>query len=163
MGKARTLVLTVVAMVVLGTLTAGFATAQGDRVSGQRAGNVIHVVPGTGGGLQFFDFNNDGLTLGDRLASFGPLLNGDQTKKVGNAYLDCWVGDDALLDGSPYVCTHTLHFKDGNITTQGLDPHGVSDVFFSITGGTGAYEGATGQAEYIDSDTQTDIYLYLNG
>ena len=81
---------------------------------------------------------------------------------MGTSYLDCWVGASVLQEGSPYVCDYVLKFKDGNITTQGLDPHGVSDVFFSLTGGTGAYEGATGQAEYIDSETQTDIIITLD-
>jgi hypothetical protein len=61
----------------------------------------------------------------------------------------------------PYVCTYVLRFHDGSITMQGLDPHGPSDVLFAITGGTGAYAGATGQARYVDSDTQTDIYIDL--
>jgi hypothetical protein len=34
-------------------------------------------------------------------------------------------------------------------------------VLFAITGGTGAYAGATGQARYVDSETQTDIYIDL--
>ena len=123
---------------------------------------TIHVVAGGGGGgLKLLDFDNDGLTLGDRLAAFGPLLNEDQTKRVGTQYLDCWVGDEVLLDGSPYVCTSVLKFKAGSITIEGLDPHGPSDVLFAITGGTGAYAGATGQARYVDSETQTDIYIDL--
>jgi hypothetical protein len=163
MGKARRLVILVAAVVVLATLTVGFALAQGRRPLAPRSAGSIHVVNGAGGSLQFFDFANDGLTLGDRLAAFGPLLNADQTKRVGTGYLDCWVGDDTLDQGSPYVCTNILRFKDGStITTQGLDPHGVSDVFFAVTGGTGAYEDATGQAEYIDSESQTDIYIYLD-
>lgn len=47
-------------------------------------------------------------------------------------------------------------------TTEGLDPHGLSDVFFSITGGTGAFKDIEGQAEYIDTASQTDIIIRLD-
>ena len=148
------------ALAVSATTMVGLAVAQTG--SAARPNGRIHVVAGGGGGgLKFLDFDNDGLTLGDRLAGFGPLLNEDQTKRVGTQYLDCWVGDEFLLEGSPYVCTSVLKFKAGSITTQGLDPHGLSDVLFAITGGTGAYAGATGQARYVDSETQTDIYIDL--
>jgi hypothetical protein len=152
----------VVAAVVAVSVTTmvGLAVAQtGDAA---RPNGTIHVVAGgSGGGLKFLDFDNDGLTLGDRLVVFGPLLNEDQTKRVGTQYFDCWVGDEVLLEGSPYVCTYVLNLRAGSITTQGLDPHGLSDVLFAITGGTGAYAGATGQARYVDSETQTDIYIDL--
>jgi hypothetical protein len=88
-------------------------------------------------------------------------VNEDQTERVGTAYLDCWVGAATLQIGRPYVCTHVLKLQDGSITTQGIDPRGRSDVLFAITGGTGAYAGATGQAEYVDSETQTDIFIDL--
>jgi hypothetical protein len=161
MRTVRRFLMVAVAGAVLATLTVGFALAQG-RHAARLEPRVIDVVRGSGGGLEFFDFAHDGLTLGDRLAVVGPLLDADTGRRVGTSYLDCWVGDRVLLDQSPYVCTSVLKFKDGIITTHGLDPHGVSDVFFSVTGGTGAYEGATGQAEYIDSETQTEIIITLD-
>jgi hypothetical protein len=162
MGKGRTLLVVVVGSVTLVTLTFGIATAQSDRSAGRGSGDVIHVVKGPAALLKFNDFDGDGLTLGDRLAGVAPVLNEDQTKRVGTSYLDCWVGDKELLDQSPYVCTDVLKLKGGNITTQGLDPHGDSDVFFAVTGGTGVYDGATGQAEYIDSGDQTDVIITLD-
>ena len=145
---------------VSATTMVGLALAQTGNAA--RPNGTIHVVVGgSGGGLKILDFDKDGLTLGDRLVVFGPLLNEDQTKRVGTQYLDCWVGDEVLLERSPYVCTSVLRFREGSITTQGLDPHGPSDVLFSITGGTRAYVGATGQARYVDSETQTDIYIDL--
>jgi hypothetical protein len=145
---------------VLATTMVGLAVAQTGNAA--RPNGTIHVVvPSTGGHGQFFDFAGDGLTLGDRLAAVSPLVNEDQTEKVGKAYLDCWVGAPTLEIGRPYVCTHVLRLKHGSIMTQGLDPHGPSDVFFAITAGTGTYAGATGQAQYVDSETQTDIYIDL--
>jgi hypothetical protein len=162
MGRGRTLLMVVVGSVILASLTIGFAVAQPDRTASRGSGEVIHVVKGPGGLVKFNDFDGDGLTFGDRLSVGGPLLNQHQSKRVGTSYMDCWLGDKALLDQSPYVCTDVLKFGGGNITTHGLDPHGESDVFFAVTGGTGAYEGATGQAEYIDSGDQTDVIITLD-
>jgi hypothetical protein len=131
------------------------------QTGGGAAGTIHVVLPSTGGHGQFFDFANDGLTLGDRLVVVTPMVNEDQTERVGTVYFDCWLGAATLQDGKPYVCTYVLKFHDGSITMQGLDPHGPSDVLFAITGGTGAYVGATGQAQHVDSETQTDIYIDL--
>jgi hypothetical protein len=158
----RKRVLMVVAIVAVSATTmAGLAMAQTGNAT--RPNGTIHVVTGSSGGTdQFLDFAGNGLTLGDRLAVVYPILNEDQTERVAKGYLDCWVGAPKLLDNSPYVCTNILKFHDGIIITQGLDPHGLSDVLFAITGGTGAYVGATGQARYVDSETQTDIYIELD-
>ncbi len=161
MGKRLLILVAVVS--ALAAVTARFALAQGGHPARAGSGGVIHVVLGPGAHIQFFDFEHDGLTLGDRVAVVEPLLNEAQTRRVGTAYADCWVGDRVLLEESRYVCTYVLKFKRGNITTQGLDPHGPSDVFFAITGGTGDFVGATGQAEFIDSASQTDIIISLEG
>jgi hypothetical protein len=159
MKRKRVLVVAAV-LAVSATMMVGLAVAQTGNAAPPK-GTIHVVVPSTGGHSQLFDFAGDGLTLGDRLAAVGPLMNEDQTERVGTGYLDCWVGAGTLQTGSPYVCTHVLRFHDGSITTQGLDPHGLSDVLFAITGGTRAYAGATGQAQYVDSETQTDIYIDL--
>jgi hypothetical protein len=162
MPKARSLSIVIVTAIALALLTVGFALAQGTRWPAQAAGGEeIHLVLPAGGHAKFFDFNHNGLTFGDRLAIKGPILNEDRSQ-VGTYFLDCWIGSAILEDGSPYVCAHVLSLRGGTITTQGLDPHGLSDVFFAVTGGTGAYEGASGQAEYVDTDTQTDIIIELD-
>ncbi len=159
MMRKRMLVVAAVSAVSVITMV-GLAAAQ--TANAARPNGTIHlVIPPTGGHGQFFDFAGDGLTLGDRLAAISPIMNEDQTERVGTSYLDCWVGSARLQNARPYVCTYVLDFHGGSITTHGLDPHGPSDVFFAITGGTGTYAGATGQAEYVDSDTQTDIYINL--
>jgi hypothetical protein len=160
MGKRIVVVASIVT--ALAATTVGFALAQTGQGSTRPSGEVIHVVIlADEGHVQLFDFNQDGLTLGDRLAAVGPLRNEDLSQRVGTYYLDCYVGSVSLKEGSPYVCTEVLKLRGGNITTQGLDPHGTSDVFFAVTGGSGTYEEAAGQAEYIDT-TQTDIIIHLD-
>ena len=150
----------VAVLAVSATTMVGLAVAQTGNAA--RSNETIHVVvPSIGGHNELLDFAGDGMTLGDRLAGVGPMMNEDQTERVGTAYLDCWVGPARLQNGRPYVCTSVLRFQHGSITTQGLDPHGLSDVLFAITGGIGAYAGATGQAQYVDSETQTDIFIDL--
>jgi hypothetical protein len=153
--------LIVAALLVVAVAVAGVGVALASPSNGKPVTpGPIHVVLGPEAHIQFFDFANNGLTLGDRLASVGPMFDATQTKHMGTAYADCWVGGKVLADETPYVCDYVLDFGKGEIMTHGLDPHGASDVFFAITGGTGVFEGASGQAEYIDTDV-TDVYINL--
>lgn len=149
------------AMVVVAVAVAGVGVALASPSNEKSAlPGPIHVVIGPNTHVQFLDFANDGLGLGDRLEAVGPMFDATQTKHMGTSYADCWVGGQRLLEGTPYVCNYVLDFGKGAIMTHGLDPHGASDVFFAVTGGTGVFEGATGQAEYIDTDV-TDIFINL--
>jgi hypothetical protein len=159
MRRRLLIVVLLAAALTVGML--GLARAQSGRAA-HPSRDLIHVVlPATGAHIQFFDFDHDGLGFGDRLAAVSPILDQSQTRRLGTSYLDCWIGNPNLVDGSIYDCTYVLKFADGEITTQGLDPQGPSDVLFSVTGGTGAYRGVTGQAEYIDT-TVTDIIIDLD-
>lgn len=142
-------------------VTVGIAAAQSARGAAGSAQQTIHVVVGPGPS-EFFDFGQDGFGLGDRLAAVSQLLD-EHGHRVGTSYLDCWVASPRLMDQSPLDCTYVLKLRGGDITIQGIDPHGLSDVFFSVTGGTGQFAGASGQAEHIDSATRTDIIITLDG
>jgi hypothetical protein len=74
--------------------------------------------------------------------------------------MDCLIVS-GVLEGGTFNCTYVLKLKEGDITTHGIDPEGPSDVFFSVTGGTRAYRGASGQARHIDTDV-TDILIELD-
>jgi hypothetical protein len=159
MGKR----LVMVAALVMGlaATTVGLALAQGSNATARRSDGVIHVVFGPDAHTQFLDLNHDGLGFGDRLTSVGPLLDQTQAHRVGTAYSECVIVSRTLpLNGGVFDCTYVLKFADGDITTQGIDPHGSSDVMFSVTGGNGAYREATGEAEYIDTSV-TDIIIHL--
>lgn len=145
-----------------GAATLGVGLAQAGEGSAPGKTVVIHlVVPTTGPLVKFNDFDHNGLTLGDTLTVISPLFDKSQTRRMGTAYGECIVAGRRLLEGTPYDCTYVLRLKRGTITTHGLDPHGRSDVFFAITGGTGAYAEARGQAEYIDTSV-TDIIIKLH-
>lgn len=148
-------------VVVSGAATVGVGLAQAGEASTPTKTGVIHLVIPTTGQVKFNDFDHNGLTLGDTLTVVSPLFELSQSRRMGTAYGECIVAGRRLLEGTPYDCTYVLKLKRGTITTHGLDPHGVSDVFFAITGGTGAYAEATGQAEYIDTSV-TDIIIKLH-
>jgi hypothetical protein len=159
MGKRYAIMAVAMLVVAVAVASVGVALASPSSEKSVVPG-PIHVVIGPNTRAEFFDFANDGLSLGDRLAVVAPMFDASQTKRMGTSYADCWVGGRVLLDQTPYVCNYVLDFGKGEIMTHGLDPHGASDVFFAVTGGTGVFEGATGQAEYIDTAV-TDILINL--
>jgi hypothetical protein len=146
---------------VAGAATVGVGLAQADQASTLKKTVAIHLVIPTTGEVKFNDFDHNGLTLGDTLTVVSPLFDKSHSRRMGTAYGECTVAGRHLLEGTPYDCTYVLKLRRGTITTQGLDPHGRSDVFFAITGGTGAYAEARGQAEYIDTSV-TDIIIKLH-
>ena len=157
----RRLVMVALVVAALAATMVGIAMAQGTRGTVRRSGKTIHLVSGVGPGHEeFFDFNHDGLGFGDRLVAVGPLLNKSQTRRVGRLYLDCVIVS-RVQPGGAYDCTYVLKLEGGDIMTHGIDPQGSSDVFFAVTGGTGTYREASGQAHYIDTDV-TDIIIHLD-
>ena len=160
MTRRLVTLLTVAAAVA--AVTVGIAAAQSARGAAGSAQQDIHVVTGPGP-VEFLDFGQDGFGLGDRLAAVSQLLDEHGMHRVGTSYLDCWIASPRLQDQSPLDCTYVLKLRGSDITIQGIDPHGLSDVFFSVMGGTGQFVGASGQAELIDSATRTDIIITLHG
>jgi hypothetical protein len=157
MGK-RLLVL-LLSVGALAATTVGIALAQGR--GGTAESQVIHVVFGPRSEGQFLDFAGDGLRFGDRFVSRGPLFDPSRTTRVGTAHLDCLISSQVLAGGT-FNCTYVLKLDDGDIMTHGIDPQGPSRALFAVTGGTGSYRHATGQAEHIDTDV-SDIIIDLEG
>jgi hypothetical protein len=156
--RARTWsILAVVVAVAVGAAVA----AQAAGAKGASAKHSIHLVLSAEGHAQFLDFEHDGFGFGDRLATRGPIRDPDSGQRVGTAYGDCIVASTVLEPHGKYWCRYVLELPGGQLTTEGLDPHGISDVLFSITGGTAEYRGASGDARFVDSPDQTDIYIDL--
>jgi hypothetical protein len=154
--RVRTWATIGVAAVVLAMMAGVAARATPGSMAGD---GIIHLVVGGDGHATFFDLEHDGMGFGDRLVARSPLTR-EGGRRVGTAYLDCVIVSEVQLGGR-YWCRYVLDLRGGQITTEGLDPQGVSDTFFSVTGGTGQYVAAGGQAEFVDSQTQTDIYISL--
>ena len=147
--RARTAVPLVM---VVSTLLAG--------VIGMRAATgqtVLHLVlPADTQKAQFIDQNFDGLRLGDRAASRGPLTDAEGTE-VGVSYGDCVVHRRITDDVTGlWNCTYVLDLADGDLTLRGLDPRGPGVYEMAVLGGTGAYANASGDATFTDTTGETD-------
>jgi hypothetical protein len=112
------------------------------------------------------DVNHDGLRLGDRITSRGPLADESQTDQLGTAFGQCIV-HKRIIDPNKglWNCNYVLELADGELILQGLDPRGPGEYEMAVIGGTGAYAGATGDATFTDVGTDgsgyTDMVIRL--
>lgn len=158
--KNRPRVWWMVATAVALALVAGSVVAT--HVTTARGQAVVHVdFPIASASLELLDFGKDGLRLGDRLAAHGPLLDGKSLDRVGTAYRECVVQRHVTDDAGLWVCTFVLELGDGDIMLTGLDPRGPGVSTFAVTGGSGVYNGAGGEATFTDTKTDTDMVIVL--
>ena len=153
MGKQRAIV-ALGAAAALATGIIGGTAASGD--------TAVHVILTGDLKIHVTDPAHNGLTLGDRLAARGPLVDAAKPdKRVGTAFLDCWVAKNVASGNGLFDCTYLLHLGRGDLTLQGLDPPGPGSSDFIVTGGDGAFRGATGDAVFTDSAHSTDMQITL--
>ena len=143
----------VLTLLAAGVISGTSATAQGD----------IHVVMPVGSITQrFVDLDGDGvLELGDRLESRAKLFDAAAPdEQLGLAFGTCLVERriTPLVSGL-WRCTYLLKLTEGTITVDGLDPAGVGTYELGVTGGTGAYSVANGEATFTDTNTKTDMQI----
>lgn len=149
----------VAAIVTLGMLVLSSGTAAADgKGKGKHDRDSLRLVAKT---LQeeFLDFGAPGPSLGDQLV-FSEVLR-KRGREVGTSGVVCVITEAV----PPYTtvtfhCVGTLSLRRGQITLQGLiEVQGEDDpgpFTVAITGGTGAFRGASGQAVVRDvSDTRT--------
>ena len=119
--------------------------APGVQDSGQRP-EVIRLVERVRD-FSFQDFGATGPSLGDRIVFTSDLFN-EAGHRVGRDGADCVVVriDPAAPPSEQQVvqCTVSVELADGQITFQGLAQG--TENYFAVTGGTGAYRKARGEA-----------------
>jgi hypothetical protein len=100
------------------------------------------------------DLGASGPSVNDRFTVFGDVLRDGQ--KIGTGGYDCvtlWFQAGATPQSEPAAltdqCTGTFTLPRGQITVQGLVDRvgGTLPIAVAVTGGTGAYRTAQGQAE----------------
>jgi hypothetical protein len=149
----------VAAIVTLGMLVLSTGTATADsRGKGKHKEDTLRLVA-TQLQEEFLDLGDPGPSLGDELV-FSEVLRKDG-REVGTSGVVCVVTETV----PPYTvaafhCVGTLSLHRGQITLQGLiEVQGEDDPgpwTVAITGGTGAYRGASGEAVVrARSDTVT--------
>jgi hypothetical protein len=116
--------------------------------------------------LEQLDLGTPGPSLGDELV-FSEVLR-ERGREVGTSGVVCTVtAVEVPYEVLTYHCVGTLSLRKGQITlqalieVQGADDMGPWDI--AITGGTGAYRGAGGDATYRQlSDTRAIYKLRLD-
>ena len=131
-----------------------------DRASGQ--GDVHVLMPAGEGRASTVDVvGGPGLSIGDGVASRGPLVDAQSGEPAGSVYFECTVMRRVGLEEGLWRCSYHLRLADGAIVLQGLDPRGMGSSTFAVLGGTKAYRGAAGDAVFTDSTDGTDIVITL--
>jgi hypothetical protein len=153
----RAAVAAIVTLAILG-VSAGTGAADGGK--GKHRGDTLKLVATT---LQedFLDLGAPGPSLGDEFI-FSEVLR-ERGREVGTSGGVCVVTETV----PPYTvvtfhCVATLSLRRGQITLQGLvEVQGEDDpgpFTVAITGGTGAYRGASGEAVIRDVSDTVTIY-----
>jgi hypothetical protein len=112
----------------------------------------------------FLDIGASGNSLGDQLV-FAEVFSkrGDE---IGRSGVVCTVTafEPPPSEDMTVHCAGTLKLEHGQINLQGLmDLHGASDpgpFTVAITGGTGRYRGASGEAVARQPNPPTNVYVY---
>lgn len=146
----------VLAIVGLGVLVSGTTVATAD-AHGKRTLRIV----ATEIQSEFLDLGASGPSLGDELV-FSETLS-IRGREVGTSGAVCTVTQvtppyDVLM----FHCVGTLSLRRGQITLQGLiEVQGEDDpgpFVVAITGGTGAFRGAGGEAVIREKSPGTSIY-----
>jgi hypothetical protein len=153
----------VLAIVALGTLVFGSAVAVADgKGKDKRTLRIVAVEKQ----FNFLDLGNPGPTLGDEIV-FSEFLR-IRGRGVGESGVVCVVTQAMPpYDVLTFNCVATLSLRRGQITLQGLvEIQGEDDpgpFTVAITGGTGKFRCASGEAVIRDvSDTRTVYKLRID-
>ena len=112
---------------------------------------LLHIAP-DGLTTRFLNFGRPDMRLGDRIAAKAVLVDESLSNRVGIAHLECVV-QRRLSGNGLFRCSYLLSLEDGDIILEGLDPRGPGEYTLAVTGGTGAYRDARGEALFTDTST----------
>lgn len=106
------------------------------------------------------DLGKKGISVGDRLEFASVLRKGD--KKLADSGGSCVVVGGSNDDNARYHCTQSYQFPGGQVTVGGLFSFADKKCEWAITGGSGKYRGASGQAtfEFTDASTFNDTFEF---
>jgi hypothetical protein len=139
----------VLAIAVLGVLVLGSAVA-----SAKGGGKKTLRITAVEDQAEFLDLGTPGDSLGDEFVFSETLMRRGQD--VGMSGVVCTVTNVGTYDILTLHCVGTLSLRKGQITLQGLvEIQGLGDpgpFRVAITGGTGAFRGAGGEAVYRQVD-----------
>jgi hypothetical protein len=83
-------------------------------------------------------------SAGDVVMAVSSLRNTDGSR-AGTEYIDCTLtGRARTFESARYLCAGTHKLRDGTITYSGHLRLAAHELTIAVTGGTGAYDGASG-------------------
>lgn len=128
-------------------LVAGVGVTQLQQARAQETFTVIeHATTDT-----VADLGDEGDSIGDTLTFANDLYDDQDANVVGSSSGTCW----RTKPGKSWECTWTNSLEDGSIVVQG--PFNDSgDSTLAITGGTGKYNGASGEMTLHARDGGTE-------
>lgn len=101
------------------------------------------------------DNGDPGDSIGDLLAFGNPVFDATNTTRIGDDQGSCV----RTVVGKAWECSWTLILADGSIAVQGPF-YDTADSDMAITGGTGAYRGASGQMHLRAIDATSFEFRY---
>ena len=101
------------------------------------------------------DNGTSGDSIGDVIAFGNPIYNASNTVRIGRNQGSCV----RTNPGSSYECQWTLVLSKGTVVVQGPF-NDSSDSTMAITGGTGRYDGASGQMVLHARDATSYDFRY---
>lgn len=112
-------------------------------------------------GLKILDFGKKGLGFGDQVAIRSVLKNTGGAK-IGIAAGNCTVYSGNTLETIKSHCTSTFKLRGGQIFTGGVFDTASERNYWVIMGGTGEYNGVTGELDTTtkSADTFVDIFRF---
>ena len=129
----------VVAIVLLTSLGAGIALGDDSSTNSTSKSQTLHLIVSQAL-LTEVDLGKPGFSLGDMLVKDSVLLNRAGTRRVGHAPISCVF---VSTRGAPR-CNAELVLSRGTIMLQGVLTR--PPFVFGVTGGTGIYRNARGEA-----------------
>jgi hypothetical protein len=154
----------VLSMLLL-TLNVAPATASDEDRRRERPWKVLRFFERGAGDLAFIDLGAPGPSIGDRLVFSNPLYD-THDRIIGRDGAECVI---VRIDPTEpperqqvVQCTISVQLADGQLTVQGL-AQGTENTF-AVTGGTGAYRKAHGEAHARDivplQEAEITVRLY---
>lgn len=114
--------------------------------------------------MVFLDFDGDGrIDTGDRATGRPQLVDPASGERAGRVFAECIVMSRIVVEQSKgtWLCTYVLALANGHINLQGEDPAGPGAYVLAVTGGTGLYKDARGEADAVDVEERTEITIHL--
>jgi hypothetical protein len=157
--RRRRYIVAAMAVLAIAASAVSWAPAMADRNGKQTLRLVAHQTH-----YDFLDLGAAGYSLGDQLA-FGETFS-KRGDSVGRSGVACTVTafEAPPSDVVTVNCVGTLKLKDGQVNLQGLlELDGLDDpgpFRVAITGGTGRYRGAGGEAVAWQPNPPENRYIY---